>query len=155
MYEGGLRVPSLVEWPGRVKAGSVSEVMTGTIDYFPTVAELLDISSGDIKNRQIDGVSLMPVIEGRAKQRVKPMFFGYRRIAIEIDGQAIMIDNRYKLLRRATREGNYELYDLIEDPGEKHDLSKDNPSLFEKMKKELDAYVDSCIQSYLGTEYLI
>ena len=118
MYEGGLRVPSLIEWPGRVKAGSVSDVMTGTVDYFPTVFELLDIPESYTKGRPIDGLSLLNVMSGAAKERSKPMFFGYRRLFKGIDGQAIMIDNRYKLLHRATSGGGYELYNILEDPGE-------------------------------------
>ena len=155
MYEGGLRVPSLVEWPGRVKAGTVSNVMTGTVDYFPTIAELLKIPDNYTKGRPIDGLSLVPVFEGRIKERSKPMFFGYRRLFKDVDGQAIMIDNRYKLLHRATTDGGYELYDILEDSAETHDLKNEKPELFKKMKKQLDQHRDSCIHSYLGGDYLI
>ena len=57
------------------------------------------------------------------------MFFGYRRLYKEIDGQAIMIDNRYKLLNRASKGGGYELYDILEDPAETHDLKDEKPEV--------------------------
>jgi arylsulfatase A-like enzyme len=155
MYEGGLRVPSLVEWPGRIKAGTVSNVMAGTVDYFPTISELLEIPDSYTKGRPIDGISLLAVMDGHAKERSKPMFFGYRRLFSGIDGQAIMIDNRYKLLHSAEPKGDYELYDILEDAAETHDLKNEKPELFKKMKEQLDQHVDSCIQSYLGRDYLI
>ena len=83
------------------------------------------------------------------------MFFGYRRLFKDVDGQAIMIDNRYKLLHRATTDGGYELYDILEDSAETHDLKNEKPELFKKMKKQLDQHRDSCIHSYLGGDYLI
>lgn len=155
MYEGGVRVPSLVEWPGHIKPGSVSDVMTGTVDYFPTISELLGVGDGFTKGRPMDGLSLLPVFEGHSKQRSKPMFFSYQRLYKGIDGQAIIIDKRYKLLHRAQKDGDYELYDILEDPAEKHDLKNEKPELFKTMKEQLDQYRRSCIYSYMGGDYLI
>jgi arylsulfatase A-like enzyme len=153
MYEGGLRVPSLIEWPGRVQAGSVSNTMTGTVDYFPTVAELLAITPKEIRDRVIDGVSLLPIIDGTITERNKPMFFGYRRLFQGIDGQAIMVDARHKLLRSADAKAQYELYDIVSDPEETNDLANELPELFGRLKNEMQQYVESCIQSYLGSDY--
>ena len=72
-----------------------------------------------------------------------------------IDGQAIMVDNRYKLLHRAMRDGGYELYDILEDPGETCDIKDKRPELFKKMKEQLDKHKESCINSYLGSDYPI
>ena len=118
MYEGGLRVPSLVEWPGHIAAGTTSDTMCATVDYFPTVVELTGASLGKKADRPIDGQSLMGVLTGAAKERSAPLFFGYRRLYKDIDGQAL-IDNRYKLLKSALPGGGYELYDLIAGPRRK------------------------------------
>lgn len=74
MYEGGLRVPSLVEWPGHIKAGTTSDTMCATVDYFSTVVELTGASLGKKADRPIDGQSMMGVLTGTAKTRTAPLF---------------------------------------------------------------------------------
>ena len=152
MYEGGLRVPSLVEWPGKVKAGSVSQAVTATVDYFPTVVDLTGVKLGKKANRPIDGVSLLPLMEGGESEREEPLFFGYRRLYNEVDGQALT-EERYKLIRRANKSGKYELYDLLEDPAEKKNLAKSHPEVFERMKKAMAEQDESCRLSRDGADY--
>ena len=152
MYEGGLRVPSVVEWPGQIAADTTSDTVCATVDYFPTVVELTGASLGKKADRPIDGQSLMSVLKGTATERSTPLFFGYRRLYKDIDGQAL-VENRYKLLKRAVAGGEYELYDLAEDPAEKNDLSATEPEILARMKARMAEYDESCRLSRDGADY--
>ena len=73
IWEGGLRVPAIIEWPNRVPAPRVTSVPTGTVDIYPT---LLEISGVKVANQPIlDGVSLVPLLDGEMDSRPKPMGF--------------------------------------------------------------------------------
>jgi arylsulfatase A-like enzyme len=152
MYEGGLRVPSLVEWPGKIAAGSTSDAITATVDYFPTIVELTGASLGNKADRPIDGVSMMSVFKGEVKARSTPLFFGYRRLEGDIDGQAL-VEERYKLINSALRGGGYELFDLLSDPKEKNDLIETKPEIAEAMKKRMVEFDESCRLSRDGADY--
>ncbi len=73
VLEGGLRVPAIIEWPARVPRPRVSDVPCGSVDIYPT---LLDLAGVEIENQPpLDGVSLVPLIEGRMGARAKPLGF--------------------------------------------------------------------------------
>ncbi len=75
MYEGGIRVPGLIEWPARIPSGRVSAVNAVTSDMLPTLCELAGVSLPD---RPLDGVSLAPLIAGQMNERPEPIcFWGY------------------------------------------------------------------------------
>ena len=152
MYEGGLRVPSLVEWPGRIAPGTTSDAMTATVDYFPTIVELLGASLGSKADRPYDGVSLTGTFDGSSPERPEPLFFGYRRLVSDIDGQAL-IDKQYKFLNSASKGGGYELYDLLADPSEKDNLMASKPEVAKAMKKRMAEFDESCRLSRDGADY--
>ena len=161
LYEGGVRVPGLLVWPAKVTKPRVVKMPCSTSDYFPTV---LDVLGFTMKGRPlpIDGVSLLPLIEGRMTRRPRPIGF-------ESAGQVSLTDNRYKLIRAGGRRrkkkkpneadktgrqpAKFELYDLIEDPGEKHDLAAEKPDVVTKMRATLDAWRASCKKSLAGEDY--
>lgn len=72
MYEGGVRVPGIIEWPSRIPAPRVSQVNSVTSDTLPTLCDLLDLP---LPKRPLDGISLEPVIDGQMKQRPSPICF--------------------------------------------------------------------------------
>lgn len=72
VYEGGTRVPGIIEWPTEISKPNTSDVNGVTTDIFSTLAELVDV---DLPKRPLDGVSLMPVIRGEVKERLKPICF--------------------------------------------------------------------------------
>lgn len=72
MYEGGIRVPGLIEWPQRITAGRVSQINAVTSDMLPTVCELAGV---DLPNRALDGISLIPLIDGKLESRSSPICF--------------------------------------------------------------------------------
>ena len=120
LYEGGIRVPGWIEWPARVAPGSVSDLPAVTSDILPTVCELAGLA---LPPAELDGVSLVPWLEGSRAPRDSPIGF-------EHGGRVAWIDGARKLVGRlAPREGPgpravvaWELYDLARDPGETRDL---------------------------------
>ena len=72
MYEGGVRVPGLIEWPARIRKPRISEINSVTSDMFPTLCEL---AGQPLPNRPLDGISLVPLIDGKMQERPSPIFF--------------------------------------------------------------------------------
>src|SRR5690606_35756287 len=73
LYEGGIRIPALIEWPGKVGPG-INTVATGTVDVFPTLLELAGVDDS-VVSHPLDGISLVPLIEGKVTERPDPLGF--------------------------------------------------------------------------------
>jgi arylsulfatase A-like enzyme len=138
LYEGGIRVPGILVWPGKIAAHRETNFPAVTTDYFPTIVDLLGIS---LDNQAIlDGVSLWPLIESdTVRFRSKPIGFQSR---YKNNFMTAWSDNRYKLVSKDNRQ-TFELYDLITDPYEKNDISSDFPDLVTAMAVELDRWLNS------------
>ncbi|MFC7337742.1 sulfatase-like hydrolase/transferase [Haloferula chungangensis] len=153
MYEGGVLVPACAEWPGTIKPGTSTEIRCATVDYLPTFAKLADFSFPKNDKRPIDGVDLMPIIQGDADERGKDLFFGYRRLFQGTNGMAIISGN-FKLLHEATKGGGKtKLYDLASDPGEKNDLMSKMPEKAAELERKLQEIDSSCQLSRDGADY--
>lgn len=145
LFEGGIRVPGIIEWPGRIKP-AVTDVPASTMDIMPTIVDLLDLPE-DSQLAVRDGESLMPLLEGQVLTRQRPIPFRSKNAAALIDGD-------YKLLGTSVRrKGAWKLYDLKHDPGEKHDLSQKLPERFRKMKSQAEAVIASIQASAEGKDY--
>ncbi len=144
LYEGGVRVPGLLEWPDKVKAPRVVDMPCSTLDYFPTVMEALGFTL-EGQPGPMDGVSLMPLLDGKMTERPVPIGF-------ESNKQIALNDNRYKLISQDGGE-TYELYDLIEDKRERFDIAAEHPKIVAKMKTTLEAWRASCKDSLEGKDY--
>ena len=133
VYEGGLRVPTIVRWPGRVSANSESDYVSAFWDWLPTLC-----SAANIEHQQQDGHSLVNILEGeQGTRRPDPLYFEHARQA-----QAI-IDGDFKLLR-SKQGAAWELYNLREDSAEAHDLAEQNPGkVAELLELVAAARVDS------------
>ena len=122
VYEGGIRVPAIVRWPGKTKAGSVSQEPVIGTDIFATLCDVSGILVP--ADRTIDGVSLVPALQGKSIQRPLPLYWRSNlarngmEIAIRIGDWKLITD--YGFLR-------FKLFNLREDPAEKNDLSQTNP----------------------------
>jgi arylsulfatase A-like enzyme len=131
VYEGGLRVPMIVRWPGRVKAGSVSRVPWAFWDFLPTAAEL----AGAKPPQGIDGVSILPVLLGKSDSPKREYF--YWESHQKAFHQAIRVED-WKGVRHGLR-GALELYDLAADEAEKHNVAAQNPAVVARLTALLDA----------------
>lgn len=123
LYEGGIRVPLIIKYPGRSKEGSVIKTPVSSIDYFPTIAKLTG-SAYDIPG--IDGQSILPLLKND-KMKERPLFWHYPHYSNQgvEPGSAIRL-GRYKLIDNF-QTGKQELYDLEKDISETTDISKYEP----------------------------
>jgi arylsulfatase A-like enzyme len=144
VYEGGLRVPGIIEWPAVIQP-RVTDYPASTMDLFPTVADILDLP-GEVFVRPVDGISLRPLFSGPVPERTRPIPFRY-------GARAALVDNRYKLLTNDLRKDDFQLYDLESDPVESVDLSDQQPEQFARMKQELLAWNESVEASFAGRDY--
>lgn len=135
-YEGGFRVPLLVRWTGRIKAGSESDRVTGFEDWLPTILEL--IGEKGATPAVIDGLSFAPTLLGRNQE---PRPFLYRE-SPGYGGQQCVRAGDWKLVRQNLNPGSRlqnppapttELYDLAKDPGETTDVAAQHPDIVQKL----------------------
>ncbi|MFT7036446.1 MAG: arylsulfatase A-like enzyme [Cyclobacteriaceae bacterium] len=100
MYEGGIRVPSVIEWPARIKSGTVSQLNSVTTDMLPTLCELV---GQPLPDRPLDGISLVPMIDGEMNTRPSPMFFW------DIEGQIAVNEESRPYIEMKLQEGTIPL----------------------------------------------
>ena len=143
LYEGGIRVPGLIEWPARIKSGRESAIPTVTSDYLPTIVDILGAER--VGPSPIDGISLVALIDGKMKERPRPIGFRSRDLAA-------LSDNRFKIYGNLKKK-TWELYDLIADPSETQDLAGKHPDVLSKMVADCKAWMKSCDQSDQGADY--
>ncbi len=134
LYEGGVRVPTIVRWPGRVPAGATSEYISGFEDWMPTILDLVGAKNAVPKN--IDGISLAKALLGKTQ---KPRPFLYREFP-SYGGQQSVRAGDWKGIRQNMTRGNLEieLYNLAQDPGEKNNVAKEHPEIVKKLAKIME-----------------
>lgn len=143
MYEGGLRVPGIIEWPSRITEGRTTDFPAGTVDIFPTIAEVVGLPDSAMLQPQ-DGMSLVPLIDGKEDgRRGKPLPFRH-------DKRGVLIDDRYKLI---TQKGKFELYDLQKDQAEENNIIDTEGDAAAWMKKEWAKMNQSIEDSVAGKDY--
>lgn len=135
-YEGGIRVPLVVSWPGRIKPGSTCDVPVSSIDIFPTLCEAA--GTGLPADRVIDGLSLMPLLcRSETLQRDTlywhfPHYWGGNRVK----PYSIIREGDWKLIRHY-EDNKFELFNLKEDLGEQNDLAESMPKKVIDLKRKL------------------
>jgi arylsulfatase A len=138
-YEGGIRVPGIVRWPGHIQPETKSDVPVIGTDIFTTVCAIAGIAPpGD---RVIDGADMRPAFDGKPVARVQPLYWR-THIASPTCRVALRIEN-WKIVANEELSG-FELYDLAADPRETNDLAAREPAVFSRMKqalREMDAKV--------------
>ncbi len=155
LFEGGIRVPALLEWPGYAEPGRIVNTPCSTLDYLPTIRELLGYKMPD--DRPIDGVSLLPLIEGRTTDRSKPIPFWFvkpSKKAMHGSPTIALIDNNFKLLTNLSPDGREDmLFDLEKDPGETNNVIDAFPGKAAAMRAYLREWTASCRKSHSGADY--
>ncbi|NRB75108.1 MAG: sulfatase [Verrucomicrobiales bacterium] len=133
-YEGGLRVPLIVYWPGQTEPNSTSDaIVTGT-DYYPTLLEMMDLPA--MPEQHLDGQSFVAALNGENYDR-GPVFWHfphYSNHGYQSPGGAIRSGD-YKLLEYY-ENGTVQLFDLANDIGEQEDLSEEKPELVAELKQQ-------------------
>jgi uncharacterized sulfatase len=142
LYEGGIRVPLIVRWPGVVPAGTVCESPVNKLDWHPTFAALLGLSLP--RGAVLDGLDISPLLRGAARAKPRDLFWHfphYRRAmaTIKASPASAVRHGDWKLIH-FYEDDHVELYNLSDDPGEQHDLAKTQPAKTAELRHLLDAW---------------
>lgn len=137
-YDGGLRVPFMVRWPGRIKASSRSDYAGLNFDLFPTFLEL----AGAAPAADLDAVSLVPVLKGGVIETPRDLYFTRREGGLAYGGKSYqaLIRGDWKLLQN-NPFSPLELYHLKDDPQEKNNVAATNRTVFNELAASLRAHL--------------
>lgn len=132
VWEGGIRVPAIARWPGRIPAGTVSQQVGITMDLSATILALAGVAPpSDVP---LDGIDLMPIITGQAATRERQLFW---RTAVGGQTQRAVRDGRWKLVVDGTHQL---LFDLQRDRGERNDLANARQDIARRLWLSLQAW---------------
>lgn len=137
IYEGGVRVPLFIRWPGKIKPGTEVTQITDHIDLLPTLVELTGVDS--IKTKPLDGLSLVPLIKGQTDDWPTRLLFTHYR------GRGSVRSEKY-------RSDKKELHNMQTDPGQKINLAIQQPELQQKFQKAYEEwYADVTVAGFAPT----
>ena len=145
LFEGGLRVPGVIEWPDGVTKPRVTSFPAATVDIFPTLAEIAGLPT-DVMLQPLDGQSLLPLFDKELGLRQKPI--GFRSA-----GRGALIDNDFKLYTKNVGNGDFVLYHLAEDPAEKQDVKIRYPEVAQRLRKAFQDWNVTVDASVAGKDY--
>lgn len=135
MFEGGVRVPLLMRWPGQIEPGSVSAEFLTALEVFPTLAKAAGVSLPT--DLVLDGFDMLPVLQGRERSPRESMFW-------ERQGEYGARVGKWKLVQSRRGDG---LFDLSEDLGERTDLSDKLPAVKRRLERSYRDWVDTMAAS--------
>jgi len=154
VYEGGIRVPGILQWPGRIQPGTVSHEPVCGVDVLPTLCELAGVTPP--QDRALDGASIVPIFTGGAIERKTPLYWQYNyargkpRVAMRIGDWKILAELTGVDLKptggitaesqraiKTAELGRAELHNLKQDIGETKDLAEEQPERLKKMYARL------------------
>ncbi len=132
LYEGGIRVPMIVRWPGQVEPGTLSDLPCAGWDFMPTACDLAGVDSPD----DIDGLSMVPTLLGEPgrQQKHEHLYWAYK------DKRALRA-GEWKVVRPG-KDKPTELYNLEEDPGEQNNLAGEHPQRLRQLEAIMEAELD-------------
>ena len=154
IYEGGIRVPGIMRWPGKISVNEVSDVPVGGVDLLPTLCELSGIPVP--QDRPLDGTSIVPIFSGQLPQRKQPLYWQFNRAKSDV--KVAIRDGDWKLVAAVTDPvpnigaditaeelrqikhaelTQFAMYNLAHDVDESHDLSGMEPAKLAEMKAKL------------------
>ncbi|MCB9927161.1 MAG: sulfatase [Planctomycetaceae bacterium] len=148
LYEGGIRVPLIIKWPGHGKADAVCDAPVISTDFYPTILDMIGV---DLKpEHHADGLSLTPLLHGTARLDRDALYWHfphYSNHGMQSPGGAIR-SGKYKLLEYF-EHGTYQLFDIDADPGEQHDLSDSHADIAKQLLEKLHQW-----RTTLGAEMM-
>jgi arylsulfatase A len=155
LYEGGIRVPGILRWPGRTRPGSVSDEPVCGVDFLPTACEIAGLDPP--QNRVLDGASLLPVLAGQPIPRRTPLYWHFNlatsepKVAIRVGDWKLLatLDRTPPRSNDVTEQGEldfrqaelaaFSLYNLSRDIGETTDLAATEPAKLAEFRTLLQA----------------
>lgn len=139
LYEGGIRIPLLIKWPGKIIENSTCDEMVITDDFYPTIVEM--VGKGTELAKEIDGESLVPLLKEKNSWNRDMLCWYYPHYSpqAQMPGYAIRKGD-YKLIQFYDPV-KMELYDLKADLGEQNNIADENPQLVEELKSDFDTWL--------------
>ena len=140
LYEGGIRVPLIVRWPGVVKAKTICRTPVISTDFYPTLLDVSGLPHGT--DKKLDGESIMPLLKRTGPLKRRAIYFHYPNYAWHGSNKlgGAVREGDYKLIERYD-DDSVELYNLVNDLSEKRDLSLEMPKKAADLKRKLDAWL--------------
>jgi arylsulfatase A len=137
LYEGGIRVPGAVSWPGVIPAGKTYDEPAASMDFMPTILEAAGIPLP--KDQPTDGISLLRQLKSGAPLGRDAIYWHFPCYIGKGEPMSLLRAGDYKLIQKFAGP-TFELYDVKKDPGEQQDLAKTQPAKLEELKKLLSAW---------------
>ena len=149
VFEGGIRVPAILEWPAVIKANRKSDYPVVTNDLLPTVCDVLGVDPP--LDRPIDGTSILPFLKGDVNHRNSSIAFAFhiKRGDLNSDFYGALVQGSQKLVVKYDK-GNIQsvnLYDVVADPKEEADISHQYTDVVPVLKQELQDFLKSVNKS--------
>ncbi|MDA7916234.1 sulfatase [Verrucomicrobia bacterium] len=136
IYEGGIRVPGIIKWPGVTEPGSVSNEPIISMDYYPTMLEMAGVRGDEDHNKNVDGFSLVSLLKGPQKQLARQTIYWHYPHYHSCGGvpyTAVRMRD-WKVIEEHG-SGKVQLFNLAEDPGETNNLASKEPARVKQMQK--------------------
>jgi arylsulfatase A-like enzyme len=128
LWEGGIREPAFIRWPGKIKESSLSNQVVTTMDWTATILSLA--GTRPMQEFPLDGIDIIPIVTGKEKEKERELYWR----TFQRKQQKAMRDGKWKYLQ--DEKGEEYLFDLAKDPSEKNDLKEKEGNIFENLKKK-------------------
>ncbi|MBI4662056.1 MAG: sulfatase [Verrucomicrobia bacterium] len=135
LYEGGIRIPLIMHWPGVTKAGAICRTPVSSIDHYPTILEIA--GALPVAGQIIDGVSLVPLLRQTGSIRREAIYWHYPHYSNQGGRPGAAIRRGDFKLIEFYEDSRVELYNLAQDQGESNDLAARMPELSRELSQEL------------------
>ena len=140
LWEGGIRVPAMVRWPGKIKPNSQTSQVAVTMDWTVTILNAAQIKlDNDLK---LDGINLMPILKGETREIKRNLYW---RVTNRARSDAYRSAD-WKYIETPEGEG---LYNLLQDPGETTNLKEKQQEIFKKLKLEFEKLDHQMLTPYV------
>ena len=145
IWEGGIRVPGIIEWPAVINDNRVLSTPVVTNDFLPTVADIVGLEVPE--NVTLDGISLLPLLQGRTEERGANIKFAFHvhKGSLKSSFQGAVVGDQYKYLAQYDRGEikSFYLFDINLESNEETNVSMAHPHLTNSMREELDTFLQS------------
>ncbi|MDA1332584.1 MAG: sulfatase [Bacteroidetes bacterium] len=135
MYEGGIREPMIIKWPGVTSPGATSSISVTSTDFYPTMLDMADVSSNEYQHP--DGVSLVPLLEGKNRLDRDALYWHYPHYGNQGGSPSAAVRKGAWKLIEFFEDNRVELYNLQDDIGEQTNLSSREPEKVEELRSML------------------
>jgi len=141
LYEGGIRVPWLIRWPGHTQPGQKIATPAVSTDFYPTILAMVGIDAQP--KQHLDGVDLAPLLDRTGSIKERPLFWHYPHYSNQFGRPSSAVRVGDYTLIEFFEDNRVELYDVVNDISQKHDLAKQQPERAAPMRRQLETWRQS------------